>query len=355
MKQVDGWLLGRVALQFEPAAAHVPCDLSAAARGPDGSLLVAGDEWASLEILRPTGAHAFGAHQSHDLSAALQLAPDAEMDIEGLAFDRDAAALFVVGSHSCKRKKPRGKDPQQDLKRLATIKRDAARFVLARIPWAGDSPALDQCASLPSSGEQSLLGRLQGDEHFAPFLPDTDDARSRVALPGKDNGFDIEGLAFLRERVLAGLRGPVLRGWAFILEFEIEVGTGSLRLASHTGRGYRKHALDLDGLGVRDLLVDGDDVLILAGPTMVLDGAHRLFRWHGGPRSGQDSLVNQGKGVLEPIFDIPIEPGCDRAEGITHFSWFDENDSLLTVYDVPSSTRHPESCRVQADVFALQR
>src|SRR5687767_1564342 len=108
MKQMDGWLLGRVSLQFEATAAHVPCDLSAAARGPGGSLLVAGDELASFELMRPQGEHAFGAHESHDLTAALRLAPGSEMDIEGLAFDRDAGALFVTGSHSSKRKKPRG-------------------------------------------------------------------------------------------------------------------------------------------------------------------------------------------------------------------------------------------------------
>ena len=47
------------------------------------------------------------------------------------------------------------------------------------------------------------------------------------------------------------------------------------------GRGYRKHVLRLDGLGVRDLCPHGEDLLVLAGPTMDLDGPVHVFRWHG--------------------------------------------------------------------------
>ncbi|MNG03413.1 hypothetical protein D3C84_864920 [compost metagenome] len=35
---------------------------------------------------------------------------------------------------------------------------------------------------------------------------------------------------------------------------------------------YRKHFFALNGLGFRDLCTSGDDLLILAGPTMDLDG-----------------------------------------------------------------------------------
>ncbi len=44
----------------------------------------------------------------------------------------------------------------------------------------------------------------------------------RVPIPGKDNGFDIEGLAVREDRLLLGLRGPVLRGHAFVLELSLE-------------------------------------------------------------------------------------------------------------------------------------
>ncbi len=47
---------------------------------------------------------------------------------------------------------------------------------------------------------------------------------------------------------------------------------------------YRTYFLDLGGLGVRDLCRDGDDVLVLAGPTMDVDGRVRLHRWTGAAR-----------------------------------------------------------------------
>ncbi len=48
-----GSLLGKVALHFDARSAHVPASLSAATRGKDGALWLAGDEKASLEVLRP--------------------------------------------------------------------------------------------------------------------------------------------------------------------------------------------------------------------------------------------------------------------------------------------------------------
>jgi hypothetical protein len=46
---------------------------------------------------------------------------------------------------------------------------------------------------------------LAEDPHFEGFI------RTKV-IPGKDNGFDSEGLAVADDRVFIGLRGPVLRG-----------------------------------------------------------------------------------------------------------------------------------------------
>src|SRR5512141_1438607 len=57
-----------------------------------------------------------------------------------------------------------------------------------------------------------LATAISKDEHFAPF----------AEIPGKDNGLDIEGLAVTGNRVLLGLRGPVLRGWACVLELDVE-------------------------------------------------------------------------------------------------------------------------------------
>ena len=114
-----------------------------------------------------------------------------------------------------------------------------------------------------------------------------------LAIPGKDNGLDIEGLAVAEGSVFVGLRGPVLRGWTTLLEMAVgedddAPSTLKLKEIGSNGSLYRKHFLDLGGLGVRDLCLDGDDLLILAGPTMDLDGPVTVFRWRGGGKPKDD-------------------------------------------------------------------
>jgi hypothetical protein len=340
-----GQLLGRVALSFSGAGAKATMeDLSAAARAADGTYWFAADERAAIEVLRRDRPQFLEGHRCYSLAEPLGLAADVEIDIEGFAMEDDA--LWLVGSHSAKRKKPRGGGARA-LERLATVVMEDARISLARIPIERGAPDLARIATMPR-GDGSLLQLLSRDVHLGRFVPD----RGRDVIPGKDNGFDVEGLAWYDGRLLVGLRGPVLRGWAFVLELELDVN-GNV-LAPPADRSYRKHVLDLDGLGVREIVVRGDDVVVLAGPTMSLDGVHRFFRWRprGDHRDGDD-IVEQASGVLEPLFDLPVVAGFDRAEGIAPFDWFAEEDSMLVVYDSPSDARRLDDHTVVADVFAL--
>ncbi|SEQ79374.1 Protein of unknown function [Arthrobacter sp. OV608] len=91
-----------------------------------------------------------------------------------------------------------------------------------------------------------------------------------------------------------GLRGPVLRGWAVIIE--LEVGNGPSVEPQPTfpgGRRYRKHFFDLRGLGVRDLCRHQNDLLVLAGPTMKLDGRTTVFRWRAALMSDGEAMRTQ--------------------------------------------------------------
>jgi hypothetical protein len=362
MSVAPGSLLGRVALHFDRKADHVPGALSAAARGRDGALWLAADERATLEVLRPMGAHAheLGKHRSYPLGEALELGDDDEADIEGLAVEDDGKGLWLVGSHSAVRKKPKKGSGRRDLARLGDVEAAPARFSLARVAIDHHAPKTrgrdeqPRVARLPRKGDGSLLDVLAHDDHLGAFLPRRAKGKGKHLdpIPGKDNGFDIEGLALHEDRLLLGLRGPVLRGYAFVLELELERRGKHLELRKLGERRYRKHALDLDGLGVRELVVRGKDVLILAGPTMTLDGAHRLFRWRG-PRGKGDTIVGRGKRELEPLFDLPWGPGVDHAEGIARFDWFDDDDSILVVYDAPGKQRRLGKSCVLADVFAV--
>ena len=81
------------------------------------------------------------------------------------------------------------------------------------------------------------------------------------------------------ERLLVDLRGQVL---GVILELLAEregPGRIGLRRLGAEGERYLKHFLDLDGMGIRGLTLNGEDLIILAGPTMDLDGPFRLYRW----------------------------------------------------------------------------
>jgi hypothetical protein len=337
-----------IPLQFDPSAMHIGkfdlrTGLSAVALDGD-ALWLACDEGCRLERLTKAG-DAFSAHSFVGLSSLLAIpaGDDEEADVEGM--DISDGWLWIVGSHSVKRKNPKPDDtPETVAKKLAATSRDGNRHLLARIPLEGGtvhrSHGSRRAASIETGPESSaLLTAITGgggggaDPHLAPFVP----------IPGKDNGFDIEGLAVNGQRVFIGLRGPVLRGWACVLEVHpVDAGDRLELEPVDGGPPYRKHFLDLGGLGIRDLLVLGDDLLILAGPTMVLDGACAIWRWKKGAIGGA--------GDVEQLRTLPTRDTADRAEGFTDLP---DGRSVMVVYDTPHLDRIVEPATVLADVFRI--
>lgn len=335
------------------------------------TLWVANDEALSLERLsRQRGTHGseirYAGHRQFPLHEVLQLpmppAADGkieEADVEGL--DYQDGYLWLVGSHSLKRSKPDEEDSiEKNTKRLAKVSRDGNRFLLARIPLVEATQSLER--TVEQNGKTRTAARLRGDasgnaltealatdKHLEPFL----------AIPGKDNGFDIEGLAVAGDRVFVGLRGPVLRGWTVLLELAVEEQdpfTLTLKPIGAESRPYRKHFLDLRGLGVRDLCAQGSDLLILAGPTMVLAGPLTIFRWPGGARPDRESLVfNEAlPKVLKLPFGTRQNAGQDQAEGLTLFAPDGgEARAVLVVYDSTAPSRQRDKSTVEVDLFAL--
>lgn len=185
-----------------------------------------------------------------------------------------------------------------------------------------------------------LTRALAKDDHLGAFL--------KAPIPGKDNGFDIEGLALLGDRLFVGLRGPVLRGWAMLLEIQPELDEpGVLKLKKLAGKQrYRKHFLNLNGLGIRDLCPWGDQLLILAGPTMDLSGSVRLFQL-------PQAALTASETLLEPtlVAEMPYGEGCDRPEGITLLT--DHPDQLLVVYDAPAPERLVGAGGIRAERLSL--
>lgn len=284
-----------------------------------------------------------------------------EADIEGLACD--GKYLWVVGSHSLRRKQPKEHDgTKKAYKRLASVSADGNRYLLARIPIVEEEDGgytllrenqgknkLHSAAILRGDAHgNELTTLLKQDEHFGPFL----------AIPGKDNGFDIEGLAVAGKHLLLGLRGPVLRGWAAIVEVAPVEAEEAARLrlgpVGKDGELYRKHFLDLHGLGIRDLCVQDQDLLILAGPTMDLDGPVLLYRWPGGAQPDSGCIVPNAQ--LERVLDLPFGQGVDHPEGITLFSAEGgAEEGLLVVHDSASPSRQIGESILVADVYPLPK
>ncbi|WP_328807713.1 DUF3616 domain-containing protein [Nonomuraea antri] len=319
----------QVELRFDRASRDAGTHTNLSALRSDGAgLWVAGDETATIEHLAWSGDH-YGSQRTFALAdyVPLPAGPRDEADIEGLA--RADGHLWAIGSHSLKRRKVKPKSPERAADRLATVVREENRFILVRLPLdpVTDAPAKGQIMS----GRNNLAAELEHDRHLAPFL----------ALPGKDNGLDVEGIAVLGERVYLGLRGPVLRGWAVVLEIRPEeAGYGRLRL----GAPYRKHFLDLGGLGVRDLCPMGGDLLLLTGPTMDLDGPVRVLRW----RVRRDAEIVPAD-ELETVVELPYGVGCDHPEGLAVLA----DGRLMVVYDSPSPARITPAGGVLADVFTV--
>ncbi len=358
---LDRRIANAVRLEFEPGAL-VHANLSGAACAGDW-LWVAGDEACGVSRLRrlePVGREAlrYGEETFFPLADLLDLPGDAddEADLEGMALAD--GYLWVVGSHGAKRKKV---DPRRDhvdnARRLASLALDRNRRLLACLPVEPDADGRPRLVREAKDGRRAL--RLKGDAKSNPLteaLADDPHIGPFLAIPGKDNGFDIEGLAVDGHRLLLGLRGPVLRGWSALLEIAVEPHQGSLRLMplDDSRMRVRKHFLQLDGLGVRDLHFCGDDLYILAGPTMVLDGEIRVYKW---PAARPALAANREPVRFQAAFaksmPLPHGTGTNRAEAICDLpaELARGKPAWLVLYDAPGDDRRDGEHTVYADLL----
>jgi hypothetical protein len=270
--------------------------------------------------------------------------------------------LWVVGSHGLKRKNAKlDRSHTDNAKRLAKVALDGNRRLLACLPIEDDEagePCLVRVAKdgrrarrLKGDSASNLLTHvIAEDPHFAPYL----------AIPGKDNGFDIEGLAVDGKRMFLGLRGPVLRGWSAMLEIAVDINEKKrdepLRLVplDESGILMRKHFLQLDGLGIRDLHFSGDDLFILAGPTMVLNGEIRVYRWPGAkPLLAANRDVVRFESALAESVALPHGRGTNRAEAICDLPPILACGKLrwLVLYDAPGPDRKDGEYTVYGDLL----
>ncbi|QLE54577.1 DUF3616 domain-containing protein [Nostoc sp. TCL26-01] len=353
---VNANLIQQVTLIFADSFQTHREDLSAVLITPEKHLWLGSDETSTIERLSVVDGDKFNEHQQFRVAEFIDLpAPETEeIDIEGLTYSD--YYLWLIGSHSYKRKntQPDNTD-KKNISRLAKVESEANRYILGRIPLV-DGQLFKSCPHPQNSSKQLtaakleltkqgnlLMSALADDAHLGFFV--------KAAIPGKDNGFDIEGLAIDKNRIFIGLRGPVLRGWAIILEIELEnsqPGFLKLRKITEDKKSYKKHFIWLNGLGIRDLCLTGEDLLILAGPTMDLDGPVQVYRLKNAVNLRENTL-----NYPDLLESLPYGDRCDHAEGMTFFQNVSGVPSVLIVYDSPAQHRLIGDGGVLADVFQL--
>ena len=357
MPELPYFLLSRILLTFAARADDIISDISAAAFSPDGYLWVGSDEMIGVERLEPTSDRSYGKHQRFLLSDYIDLFnTEDEIDIEGM--DYADGYLWITGSHSTKRKKVKDKSDAKNLERLATVTTDLNRFILARIPIINGKPVKSctlaegnqlTAACLQTTEERNILFELlKEDIHLQPFVTS--------AIPSKDNGLDIEGIAVAEGKLFLGLRGPVLRGWAMILELELEStqpGILTFQEITSDGAKYKKHFFDLNGLGIRELCIRDRDLIILAGSTMAVEAEMKVFCWQKALDSHESQIHSAENGDLVPLFNLPFTIGSDHAEGLALYSYLEANDSLMVFYDSPDQQRLRPEKQIFVDVFQV--
>jgi hypothetical protein len=348
-------------------------NLSGIVLSHNGKYLWAGtDEFQTIERFTRLENGAFGEHKWFKFKNFIDDFDDdrGEVDVEGL--DYSDGYLWVIGSHSSKRKKVKIASDKFKIegRELKQVKREENRYLLARIPVneAGeiDNQSPERAWLKRNGSNNSLLEALATDEYLdLTESIESNDRDSTLAqefysyLPSKENGLDIEGLAVRGHKIAIGLRGPVLRGIAILLEIEVEAGSShelKLKTIGNDGRQYKRHFLDLDGRGIRELCwaENRDSLLILAGPTMDLDGTHSLFRLDNPFDLADNSLSSQKNQQLKYLGDIPHGQQEDRAEGV---ALYEGGKSILVVYDRPAEEKlildKEDIVGVRADVFSL--
>ena len=251
-----------------------------------------------VQLLKQTSAQTY--EVDDDLEIKLPLSKDNdEIDIESTAFDRKHNLLYIIGSHSKKRKtvKIDEKTAKKNRERLANIAPETYRNQIFQVK-------LDK-----------KTGKVKGDIESSKDLKDVfakdPYLKKFIDIPSKENGIDIEGLAIKSDRLFLGFRGPVLRG-----NYVPVIVTKFADV-----KDYEIRFVQLNGNGIRDLAAVEDGFLLIAGPMGDAPGPYQLYFWDGTDMVYGSDRRSPMPPALIHLDDIAPPIGADgsqgKAEGIT--------------------------------------
>ncbi|RDJ05055.1 DUF3616 domain-containing protein [Rhizobium grahamii] len=291
-------LARRIVLDYVAPPPGILENLSGCAAN-ESHLWTVSDEGRSIERLeRHMSGYRFDAPiPLDDLIPGIPGDPDDELDLESLDFAD--SMLWICGSHCKARRKPQGSEQVSPV-----IRERNSRRLLARIKFQEDGQTPSGADFLPFDGVESLRDHLEKDPFLSPYKD----------LPTKEGGFDIEGLAVVNDNVFLGLRGPVVGGFAVIVELALN---SAFRIVSH-----KLHFVDLGGLAVRELARNGSSMLIIAGPVGEALGPFSLQTWQPGASHTERILT------WDTIAEKPEGMCCATIDG---------EIGLLLLHDSPSA------------------
>ena len=273
--------------------------------GQVGDLLVIGadeaigdDEENVIQLLKPSG------NDEYQVDKTIVLSDGGEMDIEGIAVD--GKFVYVMGSHSSKRKRVKAnKTYDENRERLTVIDDEKKRDRVYRVELSGHD--VDS-----STSPIKLRDAIKSDEILGAFCE----------IPSKENGVDIEGLAVRSGWLYAGFRGPVLRdNYVPVMKFQFD----------EDNLGTELLFVNLGGRGIRAMTEVSDGFLMIAGPMGDGSASFQLYHWDGRdciPRS--DEPHKQGVCLL--LGGIPVPPET-KAEGIVLLKEENDRYEVLIVFD----------------------
>jgi hypothetical protein len=361
--------IGQVLLRLDPAAdaATITAQVSAVALDGRGNLWLGAAPLDGIRRLVPTAASGqpswrgvsterptWGDQSALALATLFDLPdPGEPMDLTGMA--RAGDLLWFVGSHASERLSP---DPQlteaQNLRRLTWAEPIHRRACLGRARITGERlPEPDELALLPvEDGGNALTRALAQDPHLGAYF-------APGPIPMAEHGLSLAGLACGAGRLWIGLSGPVLGGFAVVLEVEPwaeGAGVIGLEPIGPDGRPYRKHLIQLDGRGVQALRWRGDSLLILAGPGADADAASQagIYQLRGALTLEADSLTLADDPRLGLLHALPA--GSAPGQWPRAMELYDGlgQPGVMVVSAKPQSSGWGAPEGVVADVYALK-
>ena len=289
-------------------------DLSGA--GVVGNYLILGaDEGHRLQLLR--SAKEGGRWR---LKKQLPLAKqDQETDIEAITYGD--GHLYVIGSHSWRRKRLKPElSVAKNRERLQQVDQQESRSRLYRVAFDPST------GKLGGNQRIDLSKRLRKDPLLGLFW----------GIPGKENGIDIEGIAFRDGLLYLGFRGPVLR------DNLVPV----MLLNFNQPKRYQLRFVCLDGQGIRDMVALDQGFLILSAPVNDATGPFCLWWWDGNDQiPGKDRAASATQ-----LLGAVSTPGGAKAEGLALLQQDQMQAMILVIYETETAA---QAVSMRVDLAAL--